>query len=194
MRCRCGPHTQVTRTPLFVFATNRRRRRHRMWRQPAGIRRCWLPSSAITSPPGPCSVVLAQGTTFRRRQGLTSRNAAYVMRTSVPAHPAARTSASDCGRWWIALRAYRPLNDLVHGDQVVHHLSAVESVLASRAAGRRAPRPRGSSCFWLPYPSFTCVRMCPRSASSSRRPLVLTALLQRLLSAVAQAASARRAV
>lgn len=102
MRCRCWPRTRVTYKPSTSTTSPN-------WRQPAGIRRCWLPSSAITSPPGACSAGAGAGAPRRARQGLTSRNAAYVMCTSDSSAPCSRTSASDCGRWWISRCGhYRP--------------------------------------------------------------------------------------
>lgn len=90
----------------------------------------------------------------------------------------------------IALRALSPaLNDPYTAIQVVHHLSAVESVLASRALPDDVRRDRaGELLFWLPYPSFATylhVGCAQIRRYGSREPLVLTALLQ-LLSAVAQ--------
>lgn len=54
MRCRCWPRTRVTYKPSTSTTSPN-------WRQPAGIRRCWLPSSAITSPPGACSAGAGAG-------------------------------------------------------------------------------------------------------------------------------------
>lgn len=97
-----SPRTRVTYKPSTSTTSPN-------WRQPAGIRRCWLPSSAITSPPGACSAGAGAGAPRRARQGLTSRNAAYVMCTSDSSAPCSRTSASDCGRWWISRCGhYRP--------------------------------------------------------------------------------------
>ena len=90
----------------------------------------------------------------------------------------------------IALRALSPaVNDPYTAIQVVHHVSAVESILASRALPDDIRRDgSGAILVWLPYPSFATyltvgcaqIRRC-----GAHEPLVLAALLQ-LLSAVAQ--------
>nr|WP_191498194.1 DUF2254 family protein [Mycobacterium simulans] len=90
----------------------------------------------------------------------------------------------------IALRALSPaINDPYTAIQVVHHLSAVESVLASRALPDDVRRDiAGELLVWLPYPSFATylhVGCAQIRRYGSREPLVLAALLQ-LLSAVAQ--------
>jgi uncharacterized membrane protein len=90
----------------------------------------------------------------------------------------------------IALRALSPaINDPYTGVQVVHHVSAVEAVLASRAIEDDVRRDgSGNVLVWLPYPGFAtylhvgCSQIC---RYGTREPLVLAALLQ-LLSAVAQ--------
>jgi uncharacterized membrane protein len=90
----------------------------------------------------------------------------------------------------IALRALSPaINDPYTAVQVVHHVSAVESVLASRALPDDVRRDSsGQILVWLPSPGFAaylhlgCVQIC---RYGTRDPLVLAALLQ-LLSAVAQ--------
>ncbi|KZS80547.1 MULTISPECIES: DUF2254 domain-containing protein [Mycobacterium] len=90
----------------------------------------------------------------------------------------------------IALRALSPaVNDPYTAIQVVHHLSAVESVLASRALPHDVRRDgSGELLVWLPYPGFAAylhVGCAQIRRYGSREPLVLAALLQ-LLSAVAQ--------
>jgi uncharacterized membrane protein len=90
----------------------------------------------------------------------------------------------------IALRALSPaVNDPYTGVQVVHHVSAIESVLASRALPDDVRRDRtGAVLVWLPYPSFATylhVACAQIGRYGTREPLVLAALLQ-LLSAVAQ--------
>lgn len=90
----------------------------------------------------------------------------------------------------IALRALSPaINDPYTAIQVVHHLSAVESVLASRALPDDVRRDSaGELLVWLPYPGFATylhVGCAQIRRYGSREPLVLAALLQ-LLSAVAQ--------
>jgi uncharacterized membrane protein len=88
----------------------------------------------------------------------------------------------------IALRALSPaINDPYTAVQVVHHVSAVESVLASRALRDDVRRDgSGQILAWLPYPGFAtylqmgCAQICRYGV---REPLVLAALLQ-LLSAV----------
>ncbi|WP_373234622.1 DUF2254 domain-containing protein [Mycobacterium marinum] len=99
----------------------------------------------------------------------------------------------------IALRALSPaVNDPYTAIQVVHHLSAVESVLASRALRDTVRRDRaGELLLWLVRPDFAAylhVGCSQIRRYGVREPLVLTALLQ-LLSAVAQncADPARRA-
>jgi uncharacterized membrane protein len=90
----------------------------------------------------------------------------------------------------IALRAMSPaINDPYTGVQVVHHVSAVQSVLASRAIQDDVRRDgSGAVLMWLSYPGFgtylhvACAQICRYGA---HEPLVLTALLQ-MLSAVAQ--------
>jgi uncharacterized membrane protein len=90
----------------------------------------------------------------------------------------------------IALRALSPaINDPYTAIQVVHHVSAIESVLASRAVRDDVRRdPSGQILVWLSYPRFDsylhmgCAQIRRYGA---REPLVLAALLQ-LLSAVAQ--------
>ncbi|POX92037.1 DUF2254 domain-containing protein [Mycobacterium kansasii] len=90
----------------------------------------------------------------------------------------------------IALRALSPaINDPYTAIQVVHHLSAVESVLAARALPDDVRRDgAGELLVWLPYPGFAAYLQV--GCGQVRRygmhePLVLAALLQ-LLSAVAQ--------
>jgi uncharacterized membrane protein len=90
----------------------------------------------------------------------------------------------------IALRALSPaINDPYTAIQVVHHVSAVESVLASRALPDDVHRDNsGELLALLPYPSFATyltVGCAQIRRYGSREPLVLAALLQ-LLSAVAQ--------
>jgi uncharacterized membrane protein len=90
----------------------------------------------------------------------------------------------------IALRALSPaINDPYTGVQVVHHVSAVEAVLASRAIRDDIRRDgSGNVLVWLPYPGFATylhVGCSQIRRYGTREPLVLTALLQ-LLSAVAQ--------
>jgi uncharacterized membrane protein len=90
----------------------------------------------------------------------------------------------------IALRALSPaINDPYTGVQVVHHVSAVEAVLASRAIQDDVRRDgSGNVLVWLPYPGFaTYLHLgCSQIRRyGTREPLVLAALLQ-LLSAVAQ--------
>ncbi|QUR68462.1 DUF2254 domain-containing protein [Mycobacterium spongiae] len=90
----------------------------------------------------------------------------------------------------IALRALSPaVNDPYTAIQVVHHLSAVESVLASRALPDEVRRDSsGALLVWLPYPGFAAllhVGCAQIRRYGTREPLVQTALLQ-LLSAVAQ--------
>lgn len=90
----------------------------------------------------------------------------------------------------IALRALSPaVNDPYTAIQVVHHLSAVESVLASRALADDVRRnSAGELLVWLPYPGFAAylhVGCAQIRRYGTREPLVLTSLLQ-LLSAVAQ--------
>jgi uncharacterized membrane protein len=90
----------------------------------------------------------------------------------------------------IALRALSPaINDPYTGVQVVHHVSAVEVVLASRAIRDDIRRDgSGNVLVWLPYPGFATYLHL--GCSQIRRygihePLVLAALLQ-MMSAVAQ--------
>jgi uncharacterized membrane protein len=90
----------------------------------------------------------------------------------------------------IALRALSPaINDPYTAIQVVHHVSAVESVLASRALPDDVHRDSsGELLVLLPYPSFATyltVGCSQIRRYGCREPLVLAALLQ-LLSAVAQ--------
>jgi uncharacterized membrane protein len=90
----------------------------------------------------------------------------------------------------IALRALSPaINDPYTGVQVVHHVSAVAAVLASRAIQDDVRRDgSGAVLVWLPYPGFaTYLHLgCSQIRRyGAREPMVLAALLQ-LLSAVAQ--------
>jgi uncharacterized membrane protein len=90
----------------------------------------------------------------------------------------------------IALRALSPaINDPYTGIQVVHHVSAIESVLASRALTDDVRRDgSGQVLVWLPYPGFDTylhVGCAQIRRYGSREPLVLAAILQ-MLSAVAQ--------
>lgn len=90
----------------------------------------------------------------------------------------------------IALRALSPaINDPYTAIQVVHHLSAVESVLAARALPDDVRRDSaGELLVWLPYPGFAAylhVGCGQIRRYGMHEPLVLAALLQ-LLSAVAQ--------
>lgn len=90
----------------------------------------------------------------------------------------------------IALRALSPaINDPYTAIQVVHHVSAIESVLASRALTDDVRRDNsGQVLVWLPYPGFATylhVACAQIRRYGSREPLVLAAILQ-MLSAVAQ--------
>ena len=90
----------------------------------------------------------------------------------------------------IALRALSPaVNDPYTAIQVVHHVSAVESVLASRACPDDVRRDSsGSVVVWLRYPGFAAylnVGCAQIRRYGAREPLVLAAILQ-MLSAVAQ--------
>jgi uncharacterized membrane protein len=90
----------------------------------------------------------------------------------------------------IALRALSPaINDPYTAIQVVHHVSAVEVVLASRVIQDDVRRDgAGNVLVWLPYPGFATylhVACAQIRRYGVREPLVLAALLQ-LLSAVAQ--------
>ncbi|CAM4228153.1 hypothetical protein MB901379_03598 [Mycobacterium basiliense] len=90
----------------------------------------------------------------------------------------------------VALRALSPaVNDPYTAIQVVHHLSAVESVLASRALPDTVRRNgAGEFLVWVPNPGFAAylhVGCSQIRRYGVREPLVLAALLQ-LLSAVAQ--------
>jgi uncharacterized membrane protein len=90
----------------------------------------------------------------------------------------------------IALRALSPaINDPYTAIQVVHHVSAVEAVLASRAIEDDVRRDSaGDVLVWLPYPGFATylhVACAQIRRYGAHEPLVLTALLQ-LLSTVAQ--------
>lgn len=90
----------------------------------------------------------------------------------------------------IALRALSPaINDPYTGVQVVHHVSAIESVLASRELTDDIRRDSsGEVLVWLPYPGFETylqVGCAQIRRYGSREPLVLAAILQ-MLSAVAQ--------
>ncbi len=90
----------------------------------------------------------------------------------------------------IAVRALSPaINDPYTAIQVVHHLSAVQSVLASRALRDDVRRDgSGEILVWLSYPGFATYlhQGCAQIRRYGvREPLVQAALLQ-LLSAVAQ--------
>jgi uncharacterized membrane protein len=90
----------------------------------------------------------------------------------------------------IALRALSPaINDPYTAIQVVHHVSAIEAVLASRALPDEIRRNAGGELLvWLPYPGFAAylhVGCAQIRRYGTREPLVLAALLQ-LLCAVAQ--------
>jgi uncharacterized membrane protein len=90
----------------------------------------------------------------------------------------------------IALRALSPaVNDPYTAIQVVHHVSAIESVLASRTLTDDVRRDEsGAVLVWLSYPGFTTylhVACAQIRRYGAREPLVLAALLQ-LLSSVAQ--------
>lgn len=90
----------------------------------------------------------------------------------------------------IALRALSPaINDPYTAIQVVHHLSAVSSVMAGRVMPDDVRRDSaGELLVWLPYPGFGAYLHLACSQIrryGAREPLVLAALLQ-LLSSVAQ--------
>jgi uncharacterized membrane protein len=90
----------------------------------------------------------------------------------------------------IALRALSPaVNDPYTGVQVVHHVSAVEAILATRAIHDDVRRNgSGEILVRLPYPGFATylhVGCSQIRRYGAHEPLVLAALLQ-LLSAVAQ--------
>ena len=90
----------------------------------------------------------------------------------------------------IALRALSPaINDPYTAIQVVHHVSAIESVLASRALTDDVRRnSSGQVLVWLPYPGFETylhVGCAQIRRYGSHEPMVLAAILQ-MLSAVAQ--------
>ncbi len=90
----------------------------------------------------------------------------------------------------IALRALSPaINDPYTAVQVVHHVSAIEAVLASRALPDEVRRDSaGELLVWLPYPGFAAylhVGCAQIRRYGAREPLVLAALLQ-MLAAVAQ--------
>jgi uncharacterized membrane protein len=90
----------------------------------------------------------------------------------------------------IALRALSPaINDPYTAIQVVHHVSAVAAVLASRAIRDDVRRDSsGDVLVWLAYPGFATylhVACAQIRRYGAREPLVLAALLQ-LLSAVGQ--------
>ncbi|CFV30829.1 Uncharacterised protein [Mycobacterium tuberculosis] len=166
MRCRCWPRTRVTYKPSTSTTSPN-------WRQPAGIRRCWLPSSAITSPPGACSAGAGAGAPRRARQGLTSRNAAYVMCTSDSSAPCSRTSASDCGRWWISRCGhYRP-----HSTTRTRRSKSCTIFRPWSRCWRRgrcrttcaatAPGSSSSGCR-TPASPPTCTSDVPRSAATAR--------------------------
>jgi uncharacterized membrane protein len=101
----------------------------------------------------------------------------------------------------IALRALSPaVNDPYSAVQVLHHLSAIETVLAGRRIGPDVRRgPDGSVRVWLPTPGFAAylemvcaqVRRC-----GAHEPLVLAALLQLLCGVAARCTTSgrRRAV
>jgi uncharacterized membrane protein len=97
----------------------------------------------------------------------------------------------------IALRALSPaVNDPYTGVQVVHHLSAVESILASRALRDDVRRDEsGAVLVWLPYPGFaTYLQLgCGQIRRyGAHEPLVLMALLQLLGSTAAHCVDASR--
>ena len=90
----------------------------------------------------------------------------------------------------IALRALSPaINDPYTAIQVVHHVSAIESVLASRALTDDVRRnSSGQVLVWLPYPGFETylhVGCAQIRRYGSHEPMVLAAILQ-MLSAAAQ--------
>ncbi len=97
----------------------------------------------------------------------------------------------------IALRALSSAtNDPYTAIQVVHHLSAVETVLASRALRDDIRRdPSGNVLVWLVYPDFAtylhigCLQIRRYGVNE---PLVLTALLQMLAAVAANCVSAER--
>lgn len=90
----------------------------------------------------------------------------------------------------IALRALSPaINDPYTAIQVVHHVSAVEAVLATRAIQDDVRRDgSGDVLVRLPYPGFAAylhVGVAQIRRYGAHEPLVLAALLQ-MLSSVAQ--------
>ena len=95
----------------------------------------------------------------------------------------------------IALRALSPaINDPYTAVQTVHHLSAIESVLAGRLIRDDVRRHAdGAVLVWLPYPGFATylelgcaqIRRC-----GQHEPLVLAALLQLLSDVAARCAAA----
>jgi uncharacterized membrane protein len=83
----------------------------------------------------------------------------------------------------IALRALSlAINDPYTAIQVVHHVSAIESVLASRAIQDDVRRDdSGNVLVWLPYPGFAVylhVACAQIRRYGTREPMVLAALLQ----------------
>jgi uncharacterized membrane protein len=90
----------------------------------------------------------------------------------------------------IGLRALSAaINDPYTAIQVVHHISAVAAVLATREIHDDVRRDgSGEVLVWLPYPGFATylhIACSQVRRYGTREPLVLAALLQ-LLSAVAQ--------
>lgn len=160
------------------------------WRRWVGTRCSWSPSSATTSPPGLARLVLAPGAPP------SAPGADVAQRYLRHVHIGYERTLQQDVRFGlrqlvdVALRALSPaLNDPYTAIQVVHHLSAVESVLAARALPDEVRRNgAGEPLVWIPHPGFATylhVGCAQIRRYGTREPLVLTALLQ-LLSAVAQ--------
>ncbi len=160
-------------------------------RQRAAAAEIYLRPRRLRAAGGPARLkeLLAQGTAGR---GLPQRRLRHVRQFSA----CSRTIRFGLRQMVDRLRAYRPLRrDSRTAIQVVHHLSAVESVLASRARTTcaAAPGAHSSRLRLAPASPPTCVRMCPDPPPDSREPLVLTAL-RAAARAVTRTASTNRAV
>jgi uncharacterized membrane protein len=97
----------------------------------------------------------------------------------------------------VALRALSPaINDPYTAIQIVHHLSAIEVVLAARAMPDDVRRNgTGEVLVWLPYPGFAAylTLACAQIRRGARQePLVLAALLQMLSAVAASCVNAER--
>ncbi len=149
MRC-CWPHSGYLQTVGVDGIAS------------GGSQRCWLPFVGdYVAPPGP-----ARRCWRRARASAGAPVLTPVMCTSVR-HPAAGHPLSDCGRWWILLRALSPALNIIHTaiqSRAPSFGRGVGAGIAEALPDDRAGAP-SSGC---PYPAFaTCLHVgCPDPAAT----------------------------